>query len=78
MNKFLTSLHFAFVTIAIIYWIVGKEYTDVAMNFGISLAFDPFNQQQKFQDRPKWQIVYLISLLIASFTFLILGIWFPR
>jgi len=52
-NKFLAFLNYAFITIAIIYWIVGKEYTDVAMNFGISLVFDPFNQQQKLQDRPK-------------------------
>jgi hypothetical protein len=32
-------------------------------SLGIALAFDPFNQEQKWNDRPNWQKVVLISHL---------------
>jgi hypothetical protein len=31
-----------------------------ASSFGIGLAFDPFDQEQKWNDRPTWQKAVLI------------------
>jgi len=41
-------------------------------SFGIALAFDPFDQEQKWNDRPTWQKTVLIvhlALVAALFGF---------
>jgi hypothetical protein len=41
-------------------------------SFGIALAFDPFDQEQKWNDRPTWQKTVLIvhlGLVAALFGF---------
>ena len=37
-----------------------KDYMQAASSFGIGLAFDPFNTDQKWNDRPTWQKAVLI------------------
>lgn len=39
-------------------------------SLGIALAFDPFNTEQKWNDRPKWQkAVLLIHLALVAAMF---------
>ena len=37
------------------------------MSFGIALAFDPFNSEQKWNERPNWQKIALITHLSVVF-----------
>lgn len=46
----------------------SKDYMQSAASLGIALAFDPFNQTQKWNDRPKWQKGVLIIHLLLVFT----------
>ena len=57
INKY---VYVAFLVLAAYYIFVGHRYMDAATNMGISLIFDPFNSEQKWNDRPKWQKVWLI------------------
>ncbi len=50
----------------------SKDYIQAASSFGIGLAFDPFNQEQKWNDRPTWQKAVLfihLALVAAMFGF---------
>jgi hypothetical protein len=41
-----------------------------AASLGIGLAFDPFNTEQKWNDRPKWQravLIFHLALVAAMF-----------
>jgi hypothetical protein len=39
-------------------------------SIGIALAFDPFNQEQKWNDRPSWQkAVLIIHLVLVAVMF---------
>ena len=49
-----------------------KDYVEAAASMGIGLAFDPFNPEQKWNNRPTWQKAVLIihlSLVAAMFGF---------
>lgn len=68
--KFYRFLYGGFVLFGLYYAIFSKDFSDAAMMLGIALAFDPFNQQQPFNERPTWQKGWLIVHLILVFTFL--------
>ena len=40
-----------------------KDYMQAAASLGIGLAFDPFNPNQKWNDRPQWQKAILLGNL---------------
>lgn len=66
-NKF---IYIGFWLLAAYYVIFQKDYSNAAMNLGIALAFDPFNQEQPWQERPKWQRAWLIvHLAIVALLF---------
>jgi hypothetical protein len=68
-NKF---LYIGFLLLGLYQVIVSKDYTQAAASLGIALAFDPFNQEQKWNDRPIWQKILLIihlALVAAMFGF---------
>ena len=49
---------------------VTKDYIQAASSLGIGMAFDPFNPEQKWNDRPTWQKAVLIihlALVAAMF-----------
>ena len=48
--------------------IFSKDYMQAAASFGIGLAFDPFNTEQKWNDRPMWQkgVLILNLVLVAA------------
>jgi hypothetical protein len=60
INKYVYG---AFLVLAAYYIFVGHRYIDAATNMGISLIFDPFNTDQKWNDRPKWQKIWLVTHL---------------
>jgi len=68
-NKF---LYFGFILLGIYQAIITKDYMQSAASLGIGMAFDPFNQEQKWKDRPIWQKAVLIvhlALVAAMFGF---------
>ena len=68
-NKF---LYIGFVLVGIFQALFSKEYMQAVSSFGIALAFDPFDQEQKWNDRPTWQKTVLIvhlGLVAAVFGF---------
>jgi hypothetical protein len=61
-----------------IYQYVNYGLSDALPSFGIALAFDPFNPQQKWNDRPLWQKIWLTTHALAVLTalvFILLGLF---
>jgi hypothetical protein len=53
-------LYVSFVLFAVYFSVYSRQFGDAAMNLGIALAFDPFDQNQSWKDRPMWQKAWLI------------------
>jgi hypothetical protein len=71
-SPFNRILYVGFVLLGIYQAAVSKDYMQAAASLGIAMAFDPFNQEQKWQDRPVWQKAVLIihlALVAAMFGF---------
>ncbi len=62
-NGALKWLYIGFVIFGIYLLFGKKEFSEAAIYFGIALAFDPFNQDQAWKERPTWQKVVLIAHL---------------
>jgi mannose/fructose/N-acetylgalactosamine-specific phosphotransferase system component IIC len=48
----------------------SKDYMQAAASLGIGMAFDPFNPDQKWNERPSWQkgiLIVQIGLVAALF-----------
>ena len=66
-NKF---LYIGFLLLGLFQAFFSKDYMQAASSLGIGLAFDPFNLEQKWNDRPIWQKTVLIihlALVAAMF-----------
>lgn len=69
INKF---LYIGFLLLGLYQVIFSKDYMQAASSLGIGLAFDPFDTEQKWNDRPTWQKTVLIihlALVAAMFGF---------
>jgi mannose/fructose/N-acetylgalactosamine-specific phosphotransferase system component IIC len=69
LNKF---LYIGFLLLGLFQAFFSKDYMQSVASLGIALAFDPFNQEQKWNDRPTWQKAVLIihlGLVAAMFGF---------
>lgn len=69
-KSFSKVLYVGFLVLGIYQALYSKDYMQAAASFGIGLAFDPFNPEQKWKDRPNWQKTVLIvnlGLVIAMF-----------
>ena len=69
INKF---LYIGFLLLGLFQAIVSKDYMQAAASLGIGMVFDPFNPEQKWNDRPTWQKAVLIvhlALVAAMFGF---------
>jgi hypothetical protein len=67
INKF---LYFGFLLLGIYQAIFTQDYIQAASSLGIGMAFDPFNPEQKWNERPIWQRAVLIihlTLVAAMF-----------
>jgi hypothetical protein len=56
-NKF---LYVGFLALGLYQALMNKDYIQAASSMGIGLAFDPFDTEQKWTDRPTWQKSVLI------------------
>lgn len=68
-NKF---LYIGFLLLGLYQAAISKDYIQSAASLGIGMAFDPFNPEQKWNDRPTWQKAVLIihlALVAAMFGF---------
>ena len=61
-NKF---LYIGFIIMALYQTFFTKDCMQAAASMGIGLAFDPFDTEQKWNDRPTWQKAVLIIHLAA-------------
>ena len=68
-NKF---LYIGFLLLGLFQSFYSKDYMQAASSMGIALAFDPFNTNQMWNERPAWQKAILIihlGLVAAMFGF---------
>ncbi|MBL0155102.1 MAG: hypothetical protein IPP93_17155 [Chitinophagaceae bacterium] len=66
-NKF---LYIGFLALGIYQALIPKDYMQSAASMGIGLAFNPFNTEQKWNDRPVWQkAVLLVNLGLVAMMF---------
>ena len=66
-NKF---LYIGFLALGIYQALIPKDYMQSAASMGIGLAFDPFNTEQKWNDRPVWQkAVLIVNLALVAMMF---------
>ena len=71
-SPFSKFLYIGFLLLGLYQAIFSKDYVEAAAYMGIGLAFDPFNPEQKWNDRPTWQKAVLIihlALVAAMFSF---------
>lgn len=60
-------LYIGFVLLGAFQALFSKDYMQAGSSFGIALAFDPFDQEQKWNDRPTSQkAVLVLHLGIAA------------
>jgi hypothetical protein len=69
-------LYIGFLVLGIYQATANKDYLQAASQTGIALAFDPFNPEQTWNDRPTWQKATLIIhlALVAALFGLAIGI----
>ena len=60
-NKF---LYIGFLMLGFYQAVIKKDYMEAVASLGIALAFDPFDTEQKWNDRPIWQKAVLIIHLV--------------
>ena len=70
-NKF---LYIGFILVGFFQLFFPKDFMQAGSSIGIALAFDPFDQEQKWNDRPTWQKAVLLIHLIVVFALFGLGI----
>ena len=69
-TSFSKFLYIGFLLLGLYQAIFSKDYMQAAASLGIALAFDPFNSEQKWNERPTWQKAVLIihlALVAAMF-----------
>lgn len=59
-------LYGSFVLLAV-YSLIREDYSSALSQAGIALAFDPFNTQQSWKERPLWQKSWLCVHLVVVF-----------
>lgn len=68
-NKY---LYIGFLLLGLYQAFVTKDYIQAAASLGIGLVFDPFDIEQKWNNRPTWQKAIMIihlALVAAMFGF---------
>ncbi|MEN9703819.1 MAG: hypothetical protein RLZZ209_1247 [Bacteroidota bacterium] len=60
-------LYVGFLLLGLYQALISKDFTQGAASLGIGLAFDPFNQEQPWNERPSWQKLTLIVHLSLVF-----------
>ena len=72
--KFNRLLYLLFILLALYQSLYTKEYIDAASSLAIALIFDPFDQEQAWNDRPNWQKIWVFVHLGLAAALLGFGI----
>ena len=68
MNQFPKYLYVGFLLLGLYQSIVIKDYVQSGASLGIALAFDPFDQNVTWKERPVWQkITLIVHLAVCAF-----------
>lgn len=65
-------LYMAFLLLGFYQAFISREYMESASSLGIGLAFDPFNTEQSWKERPFWQkgvLIVHLAFVAAMFGF---------
>lgn len=73
-TSFHKFLYLGFSLLGLFQAFFSKDYIQAASSLGIGFVFDPFDKEQKWNDRPTWQKVVLIIHLAFFAVLLGLGI----
>jgi|APGre2960657404_1045060.scaffolds.fasta_scaffold257806_2 hypothetical protein len=73
-QQFIKVGYVLFIVLAIYHLLINKNLIDCAMNLGIALVFDPFDQNVSWNNRPKWQRTWLIVHVLIALSVLIFGL----
>lgn len=65
-TSFNQILYIGFILLGVFQVFFSKDNMQAGSSFGIALAFDPFNQDQKWNDRPSWQKAVLVLHLAIT------------
>ena len=69
-KNFSKYLYIGFIALGTFQTFFTSDYYQAAASFGIALAFDPFDHEQKWKERPTWQKdVLIIHLGIVAALF---------
>jgi mannose/fructose/N-acetylgalactosamine-specific phosphotransferase system component IIC len=69
-TKIYKFLYIGFLLLGLFQAFFSKDYMQAAASLGIGMAFDPFNQEQKWNDRPTWQkAVLIVHLAVVGLLF---------
>lgn len=68
-------LYIGFVLLGLYQLISSKDFMLAASSLGIALAFDPFNSEQHWKERPSWQILVLIVHLSIVFGLILIEMY---
>lgn len=69
-TPFSKYLYIGFIILGLYQAISSKDYVQAAASMGIGLAFDPFDTEQKWNERPIWQkIILLVHLATVAALF---------
>jgi hypothetical protein len=63
ITPFNRILYIMFVIFAAYQFFGQHAYVEAASSLGIGLAFDPFNTEQPWNERPLWQKIWLFAHL---------------
>jgi hypothetical protein len=66
-------LYGGFVALGLYYLLVQRDPGTAIAQIGIALVFDPFNPDQPWGERPRWQKIWLYTHLAVMA--LIVGMW---
>ena len=73
-NQYSKWLYLGFILFGLYQLFIRKNFSESVMFLGVALAFDPFDQNQTWNDRPVWQRVVLILHLALVFFLFIMAI----
>lgn len=59
-KNFSKYLYLGFLVLGTFQTFFTSDYYQAAVSFGIGLAFDPFDHEQKWNERPTWKKAVLI------------------
>jgi hypothetical protein len=70
------TLYISFIAFSIYFFLVNKDLASAMSNLGIALIFDPFNSKITWNNRPRYQRIWLfvhVGVVLIMVAYLLLG-----